>query len=166
MEDVPILLPFIDYTEKFKNAMRNREIPIITEQTSSLMFSAEESNAMVKVAEDEIKGKLRSIDKAWAIAIDKSLEDKSEAWYTIDLYVRVGSKDIYKPFSISSWENDLRFSEKKYETAWTMLYYCFSDNHPRFSHYGLGGWAFLRKTKGRPLKLKEWFDRKSNKEFW
>lgn len=38
MEDDPILLPFIDYTEKFKNAMRNWEIPIITEKTSTLFI--------------------------------------------------------------------------------------------------------------------------------
>lgn len=166
MEDDPILLPFIDYTEKFKNAMRNWEIPIITEKTSSAMFSAEEHNAMVKVAEDEIKGKLRSIDKAWAIAIRKSLEDKSEGWYTIDLYLRVGSQNIHKPFSILSWENDLRFSERVYESTITSLEYCFSNDHFKFSKYGSGGWAFLREAKGRPLKLKEWFDRKYNKEFW
>lgn len=121
---------------------------------------------MVKVAEDEIKGKLRSIDKAWAIAIRKSLEDKSEGWYTIDLYVRVGSQNIHKPFSILSWENDLKFSEEVYEITRTSLQYCFSNDHFRFSSYGSGGRAFLRKTKGRPLKLKEWFDRKYNKEFW
>ena len=166
MEDDPILLPFIDYTEEFKNAMRNWETPILTEETRPPAYSVEECNAMVKVAEDEIKGKLRSIDKAWAIAIRKTLEDKSKGWYTIELYVRVGCMDIHRPFSIISWENDLRFEEKKYENTRTYLYYCFSNDHPKFSQYGLGNWSFLRKTEERPLKLKEWFDRKYNKEFW
>ena len=166
MEDDPILLPFIDYTEEFKNAMINWEILIITEKTSSLAFSAEESNAMVKVAEDEIKGRLRSINRTWVIPIHKSLDDKSEGWYTIDLYVRVGSKDIHRPFSILSWENDLRFSENVYETTVTRLDYHFSDDHFKFSKYGSGGHAFLRKIEGRPLKLKEWFDKKYNEDFW
>lgn len=65
-----IILPFIDYTAEFKDVMRNWIVDL-EKRPSRPRSTKEEYLEMIKVAENIIKSKLRTVDKVWALAIKK-----------------------------------------------------------------------------------------------
>jgi len=182
-----ILLPFIDYTEQFKEAMRNWRVD--PKNRPIYIDDEQEYLEMIKIAETIVKNSLRTLDKVWAIAIEKDMETDLYfnnsgdcSWYESEsynkkvmaigftLYLRAGPKDIRVPFdkltNMLNFGQDYDFNSNKgmmYHK--TRLYFNFPLNHPIARAKNWLGMC-LREIEAKPLKLKEWFDKIYNKEFW
>jgi len=155
-----ILSPFRSYTQPFTNAMRNWE--------HSVLPSVTVNEDDIKLAENIIKSKLRVIGRVWSIGImitpisNGKSEINYDAHYNVNLYLRVGKKNESEPFSTLEGY-DLIFSEifdsedtVKYTTS---LIFNFPPEYQKYK-------CLLRQIEGTPLKLKEWYDRISQVEFW
>jgi len=146
-----IILPFIDYTAKFKNAMRNWKIPNYIEEVRRKYLEK------IKRAEEMIKNKLKSVDKVWALGIKC---DESDIICIVTLYLRAGPQDIFKPFG--ELFDILAFEERKYYEE-NRIKTDIKFNFPiEFKEAG----CTLRTIEGNPLNLKEWYDKLNKKSFW
>ena len=160
-----VMLPFIDYTNEFKNAMRNWPLPKF--DSSERREALEE----VKLAEDLIKDKLRLLDKVWAICVECDEHKRNDyKSYNTYLHLRVGPINIHEPFY--SLTNMLKFSEWIYidytdtegNEEHTDLTLKFPLEYPITKRVNTVA-VQIRIAKTRPLKLREFFEKKYNKEF-
>jgi len=137
----------IDFTAQFKDAMRNWNTP-------------KQDVEKIKRAEKIIKNYLSRLDEVKTIFINYFPGG------TISLILRVGLSRPQK--LINGYNNVLFIMESPSEFEYfTTLFWHFDTSNEYLSENDI---ALLRATKGRPLKLKEWYKKlikeRESKSFW
>lgn len=142
-----LLLDFIDYTSQFKTAMRNWKNKV---RPGAVFIK---NNA--QIAEEMVKRYLRYEDKDWAIDIYSPFED------VLNLFLRVGHKNEFEPLSHFggyhlTFSEGLNDDDVNYATS--LSYHSNPPDPPLI--------CLLRQIEGRPLKLKELYEKEKSKNFW
>lgn len=121
-----------------------------------------------KEIENLIQNKLKSITRVTAIVLkpyylDFSLNNSLDMIDMIELGLKVGQVEY--PY-INIKEDVLSFVEYQERVEEETEEKIKAETEIRWSSR-IGGMAvYLRNTKNRPLKLKEWYEKLSNKSFW
>ena len=140
-----------DYTAEFKNAMNNWQIASFSSEYNFLRTTIES----IKKYENIIKNKLMIFNKVSPIWIEKGMLKSYHLHCKAGKFITIGQLINRNKGSLVFTEIEM-FNKQTTELDW------YKTEPTR----GTSPIISLRKTNGRPLKLREKFDNLKNRKMW